>query len=1432
MKSVNRIFIVLVIIGILGFGFCDTVRAENSFNEININDNDLYNETNTYNYLLKNDEETKKHNFNYGYRYNLGEKNNNAVDDGDPLLTVITHGLGVGASCWSNDNEEIEDFAYDHDSIITSLAQKSRCNIYWWDYDNLGGASFYDITEVVYNGIESGRSMLYTSGRKINHISSISRHSVLIFEASEHAMIGGNENVYTEFNYAVSSVVYDIKKLNGNKLPRINLIGHSRGGLTNLQYALDHPDLVESIYSLGTPYLGTTIAALANELNPSFLDTPEAAHDILSSEVYLKYLNNWNNNYEKYYKNISVTAYAGYISFSSLLSILSKDDAYEFVIEDFDQKGKFAKEFIKSFSELVVGIVYSIKLLNTAESILNLNFFDETLVSYISELCRDAGWEIDDCSIDELVQMLANEIHVSKKAPFMAWHNDICVDVGSALGYKGANSAFGESYKGFKRVKKMFDNSNCNLNAVAMDFPPVPHNLEPRDEELCNYIVSDINLGNADYGFLYTPVYDSDGNETNDIVINQFYGQMEGNTLFIPEKIDDKSVVGIADFAFSNNVYGNDNIKKIQIPSTIKTIGKNAFYNSESIEEIIFDGSSSLTKIGSYAFSNIPNLKSFSISYSVKEIEENAFKNSGIENFDIKLNDRYQWYNGMLIDKKVYYQGTNVNNYKVIYASPNLENIKFPDSVKFIESGLFEGNQNIKTINLNKVKFIGSSAFRYSSLEEISGYENVELVENYAFDFTPWKNNQNTPYIKLGNTLLECKSNDDYITIDDDIKMISSESFLSNTKGIIIGANVESIGDNAFINCPKLEWILFTSLNESFIGNDVVNDNVVIYVPYNKIESYKNYVTFGSLKSRITGKKICIKVQTDNSEENYEIYYGGKITIEPAKITGSDFSYWDILGENAKIYPNEVIYYLHDLTLIPHYDAIKYNLSLEIDDDELNSEYLYNEIHIENPSKSGYEFVGWYNSDNEMIISNTGNVNYSKLKREDILFARFTAIDYRVSYVLYDGVLDNQISYFSAINPLDQSKIEPKKFGYVFDYWKYNGNRFENTRGIYEDITLVAVWKGTLLVPKTSSLTIADTYSVIDLGNTSLSQLNISINSNVQTITILGHGKMIYSFNLSVLGRSKPLIIGLSNVSLLATTSSGIGNSVIRCDSIVDIYLNVDGKVSLYGGAGANGALPTGYASQGNDVMNGMNGKKGGSAIKVHRLYVSPFSSDSSLYVYGGAGGNGSNGYNGANGKNGTKGPSGNIFKPVKGESGGNGGVGGNGGNGGQGGYAIEVGGQNNLFVSEDLNYYFCGGRGGSGGNGGQGGNGGNGASDKSSSITKGVGDPGNGGNGGDGGSGGNGGNGSKATNALHVYGYGGNYGYAGLGGQGGDKGLGGKKGTVGKNGKNGTDGTDGSDGKNGQNGYQGENLEATLAGIKNYSNMFKRDFVNFVFIN
>ena len=105
-----------------------------------------------------------------------------------------------------------------------------------------------------------------------------------------------NYKVYEEFNYMLSKILYDVKELNTGILPKINLIGHSRGGLINLMYALDHPKLVKSIFSLGTPFFGSDTAS--TNIGGAVAGFSDGLDDIIDRDIYLDYYNRWKNNYD------------------------------------------------------------------------------------------------------------------------------------------------------------------------------------------------------------------------------------------------------------------------------------------------------------------------------------------------------------------------------------------------------------------------------------------------------------------------------------------------------------------------------------------------------------------------------------------------------------------------------------------------------------------------------------------------------------------------------------------------------------------------------------------------------------------------------------------------------------------------------------------------------------------------------------------------------------------------------------------------------------------------------------------------------------------------------------------------------------------------------------------------------------------------------
>lgn len=89
--------------------------------------------------------------------------------------------------------------------------------------------------------------------------------------------------------------------------------------------------------------------------------------------------------------------------------------------------------------------------------------------------------------------------------------------------------------------------------------------------------------------------------------------------IIIPETIDNKPVVSIADDAFS----GNTSIESVLIPNTVVKIGNSAFANCFNVTEIMVPNS--VTAIGSYAFSSCYQLSSINIPEGVQRIEYGTF---------------------------------------------------------------------------------------------------------------------------------------------------------------------------------------------------------------------------------------------------------------------------------------------------------------------------------------------------------------------------------------------------------------------------------------------------------------------------------------------------------------------------------------------------------------------------------------------------------------------------------------------------------------------------------------------------------------------------------------------------------------------------------------------------------------------------------------
>lgn len=222
-----------------------------------------------------------------------------------PQITVLTHGLSSSASHWSNYNGSGSGgFVEDPDSLVYKLSQKA------------GGATIYRAVTNSNNGENPNYHLYLNYSNTQTDINSISKHIIIVFDSANSEM--SNDIVYSEFEHMLDDVVDRVTKLNpGNKKPKVNLIGHSRGGLTNLEYAINNPESIDSLISIGTPYFGSKVAEIAGPIlyppppGVSEDDEEYGLSDINNEIIYNKYYNDWTAGYETKYKDINSIAIGG-----------------------------------------------------------------------------------------------------------------------------------------------------------------------------------------------------------------------------------------------------------------------------------------------------------------------------------------------------------------------------------------------------------------------------------------------------------------------------------------------------------------------------------------------------------------------------------------------------------------------------------------------------------------------------------------------------------------------------------------------------------------------------------------------------------------------------------------------------------------------------------------------------------------------------------------------------------------------------------------------------------------------------------------------------------------------------------------------------------------------------------------------------------------
>ncbi len=248
--------------------------------------------------------------------------------------------------------------------------------------------------------------------------------------------------------------------------------------------------------------------------------------------------------------------------------------------------------------------------------------------------------------------------------------------------------------------------------------------------------------------------------------------------------------------------YGLDNVKEVNLPSTLKTIGDNAFNRCNLTQIDLPDG---LESIGKNAFEG-SKLTSVTIPASVKSIGDRAFyRSKNLESINIEGGKT----------------ALDLGKYTFNYCT-KLNNVRIPARVTKLDDGIFSCCTALKNIETKAVTELGNSVFAYSGLEKINMPDTITKMGNATFFECNCLTEVTLPanLEELGTCTFEVCSALTKVTIPDTVKfsVIPEDTFwaCSSLKTLTFPESITETKACAFSNCDNLESIEVKNLKKDF----------------------------------------------------------------------------------------------------------------------------------------------------------------------------------------------------------------------------------------------------------------------------------------------------------------------------------------------------------------------------------------------------------------------------------------------------------------------------------------------------------------------------------------------------------------------------------------------------------------------------------------
>ncbi len=281
--------------------------------------------------------------------------------------------------------------------------------------------------------------------------------------------------------------------------------------------------------------------------------------------------------------------------------------------------------------------------------------------------------------------------------------------------------------------------------------------------------------------------------------------------------------------AFMND----SNLVKATLPSDLKEMGSQIFYNCVALEEIVIPGT--LTKLDDTQFSGCESLHKITFEAGDTELvcTATAFSNGGTKALDSLIINRQLSatqvsaapfrnakklgtviIDGTFVDypssyfeycsalKKLEIKNTPKSFGTNVFAGSGLESFDYPASVPTVPASIFQGCKSLKKVTLAEgVTTVSAMAFMNAGLEEITLPSTLTSIGQMAFSGT-----------KLSGK----------IEFPAALKSIGLQAYANNTglTEIVMGGALETIGDGAFMGCSGIAKFTIDAANTNLKSDE------------------------------------------------------------------------------------------------------------------------------------------------------------------------------------------------------------------------------------------------------------------------------------------------------------------------------------------------------------------------------------------------------------------------------------------------------------------------------------------------------------------------------------------------------------------------------------------------------------------------------------